>query len=146
MPRCLRDDEPETGGLGDVILGLLMKVLSACPTRIILDRASSALDPVLRQIDSLTQPVGLTGTGAPSEPVRPDQEPSLSDMLSNIQALRRFCYRPRWLQEQREGGRRTVEESKSCCGVSSDCRSASGVCRLSAPPLGTSFRRVFLIR
>ncbi|KAE8299098.1 Enhancer of polycomb-like protein 2 EPC-like [Larimichthys crocea] len=67
--------------------------------RIILDRASTSLDPVLKQMDSLTQPLCRTST-----------------ILYNIQTLRRFCYRPRPVQDQRGGGRRitgsSVEDSR----------------------------------
>lgn len=102
-----------------------------CPIRIILDRASSGLDPVLKQMDFLTKPVCRTSTCVLSDPVRLEQKPSLTNILNNIKTLRRFCYRPRPVQGQREGGRRTtgpsVEGNRPCCGLSADSSSAAGV-------------------
>nr|XP_046259577.1 enhancer of polycomb homolog 2 isoform X2 [Scatophagus argus] len=89
--------------------------------RIILDRASSGLDPMLRQMNSLTQPVCRTRTSSClfSDPVRLEQKLSLTDILNNIQTLRRFCYRPRLVQVHSEVDRRTTESSDpsrlSCC-------------------------------
>ncbi|XP_045910716.1 enhancer of polycomb homolog 2 isoform X1 [Micropterus dolomieu] len=112
--------------------------------RIILDRASSGLDPVLRQLDSFTHTVCRTGTSTCllSDPVRLELNPplssgtttaSLTEILNNIQTLRRFCFRPRPVQEQGEGGRRTtgssVEDRRLPCPLSpeSSCGSAGGI-------------------
>ncbi|XP_073330373.1 enhancer of polycomb homolog 2 isoform X1 [Pagrus major] len=103
--------------------------------RLILDRASSGLDPVLKQMDSVTQPVCRTRTSTCllSDPVTLEQKPSLANILNNIQALRRFCYRPRPAQDQREGGRRTTgfsaEDSRLTCSLTPDssCGSAGGI-------------------
>ncbi|XP_054471670.1 enhancer of polycomb homolog 2 [Anoplopoma fimbria] len=97
--------------------------------RIILDRASSGLDPVLKQLDSLTHPVCRTRTRTSNDPVTLEQKPpltsgtttpSLTEVLSNIQTLRRLCFRPRPVQGPREGGRRSTESSMedhrvTCC-------------------------------
>ncbi|TMS06247.1 enhancer of polycomb homolog 2 [Larimichthys crocea] len=95
--------------------------------RIILDRASTSLDPVLKQMDSLTQPLCRTSTSTCllNDPEKLEQKPSLTsgnttpsltEVLYNIQTLRRFCYRPRPVQDQRGGGRRitgsSVEDSR----------------------------------
>ncbi|XP_067371159.1 enhancer of polycomb homolog 2 isoform X2 [Channa argus] len=80
--------------------------------RIILDRASSGLDPEedLNQTDSVTRPVVRTKTRTC---VHLDQKHplnsgttlhSLTDILNNIQRLRRFCFRPRLPLDQREEG------------------------------------------
>lgn len=79
-----------------------------CPIRIILDRASSGLDPVLRQ---------KTSTCVLSDPVRLEQKPSLTNILNNIQTLRRLCYRPRPGQGRRPRGP-SVEENQPFCGLS----------------------------
>ncbi|XP_034418141.1 enhancer of polycomb homolog 2 isoform X2 [Cyclopterus lumpus] len=76
--------------------------------RILLDRASSVLDPVLKQLDQ-KPPLTSGATAA-----------SLTEVLSNIQTLRRFCFRPRPVQGPREGGTRTTESSLednrvTCC-------------------------------
>ncbi|XP_029282412.1 LOW QUALITY PROTEIN: enhancer of polycomb homolog 2 [Cottoperca gobio] len=73
--------------------------------RIILDRASSALDPVLKQLDSLRTRTCLLN----------EQKPSLTEVLNNIQTLRRFCFRPRALQDQREGRREPSEDRRLSC-------------------------------
>ncbi|KAM9346902.1 enhancer of polycomb homolog 2 [Symphorus nematophorus] len=92
--------------------------------RIILDRASSGLDPVLRHMDSLIRT--RTWTWLLSDPVRPDQDqdqnldPSLTKLLNNIQTLRRFCYRPRPPQDQREGGRTTPETRPGLGGITEE--------------------------
>lgn len=105
---------------------------SLCLIRIILDRASSGLDPVLKQMDSVTQPVCRTRTSTCllSDPVTLEQKPSLANILNNIQALRRFCYRPRPAQDQREGGRRTtgfsVEDNRLTCSLIPDRHCGSG--------------------
>lgn len=87
-----------------------------CPIRIILDRASSGLDPVLKQMD-LTQPVYRTSTCVLGDPVRSEQKPSLTNILNNIQTLRRLCYRPRPGQGRRTRGP-SVEENQPFCGLS----------------------------
>ncbi|XP_070694726.1 enhancer of polycomb homolog 2 isoform X2 [Pempheris klunzingeri] len=113
--------------------------------RFLLDRASLGLDPVLKQLDSLSHPVCRTWTSTwtwthpPSDPVILDQKvpppsgtscPSLTEILNSIQALRRFYYRPRPVQCQREGGRRppgsSVEDSRPTCRLSHDHDSGSG--------------------
>ncbi|XP_026150614.1 enhancer of polycomb homolog 2 [Mastacembelus armatus] len=110
--------------------------------RIILDRASSALDPVLKQLDSFTHPVFRTRTATRmhlDHPITLDQKspvtsettlPSLSEVLNNIQNLRRLCFRPRQAQEQREGGSGTtgasMDEHRLTCRPSADRNSESG--------------------
>uniref|UniRef100_A0A3P8TF84 Enhancer of polycomb homolog n=1 Tax=Amphiprion percula TaxID=161767 RepID=A0A3P8TF84_AMPPE len=107
--------------------------------RIILDRASSALDPALQQLDSLTHPVirtrTRTGTGLLGDPVTPDQRPplssgttcpSLAQVLNNIQSLRRFCFRPRPAQDHRTAGS-TPEDGRLTCRLSPDCGAAGGI-------------------
>lgn len=112
--------------------GLKAEACSLSLIRIILDRASSGLDPVLKQMDSVTQPVCRTRTSTCilSDPVTLEQKPSLANILNNIQALRRFCYRPRPVQDQREGGRRTtgfsVEDSRLTCSLIPDRHCGSG--------------------
>ncbi|XP_059198885.1 enhancer of polycomb homolog 2 isoform X2 [Centropristis striata] len=94
--------------------------------RIILDRASSALDPVLKQLDSGTRT--RTRTCILSDPVTASSSGtstlSLTQVLNNIQTLRRFCFRPRPLQDQREGGTQTTESStednRLACRLSPD--------------------------
>ncbi|KAM3608168.1 uncharacterized protein V6R79_020363 [Siganus canaliculatus] len=79
--------------------------------RVILDRASSCLDPGLKRTDSVTPPVCRTRTRT----CIPEQRPTLTRILHDIQTLRRFCYRPRTVQDLREGDTRTassVEVSK----------------------------------
>ncbi|XP_069010546.1 enhancer of polycomb homolog 2 isoform X2 [Embiotoca jacksoni] len=107
--------------------------------RIILDRASSGLDPVLKQLDSLTHPVCRTriGTCPLGDPVILDQRPpltsgtsrpSLTDLLSNIQNLRRFCFRPRPDQGLREASRTTgapLEETRLTCRLTPVHRSGA---------------------
>ncbi|KAK2840497.1 hypothetical protein Q5P01_014237 [Channa striata] len=82
--------------------------------RIILDRASTDLDPLLNQMGSFMHPVVRNKT---DNCVHRDQKlplnsgttlPSLTDILNNIQNLRRFCFRPRLPQDQREEGSRTT--------------------------------------
>lgn len=92
--------------------------------RIILDRASSALDPALRLM--LTQPLCRAGTCVPSDMERLEPKPSLTDILNDIQNLRRFCYRPRSVVEQQRGGCRTMENT-SCNDLSADSTAAVGV-------------------
>ncbi|KAI3355639.1 hypothetical protein L3Q82_004180 [Scortum barcoo] len=125
MKRIIRTEFLSSGGKLDVNICL-----------IILDRASSGLDPVLKQLDSLTHPVSGTRTSTCilSDPVTLEQNlpltsgtaaPSLTQILNNIQTLRRFCFRPKQVQDQREGGRRTtgcsVEDNRLTC-----CSSGSG--------------------
>ncbi|KAF0026987.1 hypothetical protein F2P81_021724 [Scophthalmus maximus] len=108
--------------------------------RIILDRASSGLDPVLKQLDS--HPVPKTRTGVHRDhPVPLDRKPcltagtappSLTEVLNNIHNLRRFCFRPRLHQDQGEGGTRTSrgvtldDNSLNCC-LSPDSGPAGGI-------------------
>ncbi|XP_042283121.1 enhancer of polycomb homolog 2 isoform X1 [Thunnus albacares] len=93
--------------------------------RIILDRASSGLDPLLKQLDTSTDPISRTRTSACllSDPVLLDQKPSLTsgssppsltEVLNNIQTLRRCCFRPRPAQDQRGGGSRTAGSRLTC--------------------------------
>ncbi|XP_035532411.1 enhancer of polycomb homolog 2 isoform X1 [Morone saxatilis] len=95
--------------------------------RIILDRASSGLDPVLKQMDSLAHPVFRTRTCLLRDPL--EQNPSLTEILNNIQTLRRFCYRPRPVQDQREGCKGTtgssLEDRRLTCCRSPDTNSGS---------------------
>lgn len=95
-----------------------MNCYTVCWTRIILDRASSGLDP-------LTSPVCMTSVDRHSDPLRLEQKPSLTDILNNIQSLRRFCYRPRRAQGHREQPQ--GEGSRPRCGLSAGCSSAPGV-------------------
>uniref|UniRef100_UPI0037E9413B enhancer of polycomb homolog 2 isoform X2 n=1 Tax=Semicossyphus pulcher TaxID=241346 RepID=UPI0037E9413B len=99
--------------------------------RLILDRTSSGLDPVLKQLDSLSDPVcrtrTRTRTGPLDDTVRLElkppltSSPSLPEILISIQTLRRFCFRPRLIQVQREGGREPLEEDNSLtCSLSPD--------------------------
>ncbi|XP_037618558.1 enhancer of polycomb homolog 2 isoform X2 [Sebastes umbrosus] len=97
--------------------------------RILLDRASSGLDPVLKQLDSLSHPVCRTRTRTCNDLDTLEQKPpltsgttapSLTEVLNNIQTLRKFCFRPRLVQVQREVVRRTIESSiednrLTCC-------------------------------
>eukprot|EP00064_Thunnus_orientalis_P020321 superscaffoldBa00005525_g20456 len=103
---------------------------------IILDRASSGLDPLLKQLDTLTDPISRTRTSACllSDPVLLDQKPSLTsgssppsltEVLNNIQTLRRCCFRPRPAQDQRGGGSRTAG-SRLTCRLSSHRSTAAG--------------------
>uniref|UniRef100_A0A3B4TJQ7 Enhancer of polycomb homolog n=1 Tax=Seriola dumerili TaxID=41447 RepID=A0A3B4TJQ7_SERDU len=108
--------------------------------RIILDRASSALDPVLKQLDSLAHPVFRTRTGTcvhRDHAVTLDWKPSLSsgtplpsltEVLNNIQNLRRFCFRPRPVQDQREGRTTgfTLDDNRLTCRLSPDPNPVSG--------------------
>ncbi|CAK6974017.1 enhancer of polycomb homolog 2 [Scomber scombrus] len=129
--------------------------------RIILDRASSGLDPLLKQLDTSTDPVSRTSTCLLSDPVLLDQRspltsghsapsltsghsapsltsghsappltsghsaPSLTEVLNNIQTLRRCCFRPRPAQDQRGGGNRTTG-SRLACRLSSTRNTAAG--------------------
>ncbi|XP_071328696.1 enhancer of polycomb homolog 2 isoform X3 [Trachinotus anak] len=113
--------------------------------RIILDRASSLLDPVLKQLDSLAHPVFRSRTSTcvhRDHPVTLDRKPfltsgtplpSLTEVLNNIQSLRRFCFRPRPVQDQTEGGSRTtgptLDDNRLTCRLSPDhtCVSAGGI-------------------
>uniref|UniRef100_A0A665X805 Enhancer of polycomb homolog n=1 Tax=Echeneis naucrates TaxID=173247 RepID=A0A665X805_ECHNA len=102
--------------------------------RIILDRASSVLDPALKQLDSSNHPVFRTRTNAcvlrdldqkPSGPLLP----SLTEVLNNIQNLRRYCFRPRQLQVQRDTSSRTTglaPVNRFTCRLSPDHHSESG--------------------
>ncbi|XP_076603297.1 enhancer of polycomb homolog 2 isoform X2 [Chaetodon auriga] len=107
--------------------------------RVILDRASSRLDPVLKQMDSSVQSVCRTRTGTclPNDTVTLDQDPSmtsgtttpsLTKILNNIQTLRKFFYRPKLLQDQREGGRGTTwsSDNRLTCCLSPDDSGGSG--------------------
>ncbi|KAL0963909.1 hypothetical protein UPYG_G00315240 [Umbra pygmaea] len=89
--------------------------------RVLMDRASSELDSVLKQLDSATRP------GPPDlpDPRLPSQNhktlsgstSSLADILSNIQALRWRCFRPRPSQgdcsEDRTTGRPSMDSRLS---------------------------------
>ncbi|XP_034741667.1 enhancer of polycomb homolog 2-like [Etheostoma cragini] len=69
--------------------------------RMVLDRASSALDPVLQQLDSLTDPVCRTllrGSLSPGSSFS-----SLTEVVNSIQTLQRFCFRPKRVHVRREG-------------------------------------------
>ncbi|XP_070770851.1 enhancer of polycomb homolog 2 [Enoplosus armatus] len=141
LPQCLRHSLTE---LPPHWMGLSRRRIGR-GGRILLDRASSGLDPVLKQLDSLTHPVCRTRTRTSTcllnDPVALQQKPpltsgttipSLTAVLNNIQTLRRFCFRPRLVQDQREGGRRTtgssVEENRLACFLSPDnCGSAGGI-------------------
>ncbi|KAA8577599.1 hypothetical protein FQN60_007333, partial [Etheostoma spectabile] len=74
--------------------------------RMVLDRTSSALDPVLQQLDSLTDPVCRTllrGSLSPGSSFS-----SLTEVVNSIQTLRRFCFRPKRVHVQREGDSRST--------------------------------------
>lgn len=103
----------------DVVNQRLLHVI-----RIILDRASSALDPALRLM--LTRPLCRAGTCVPSDMERLEPKPTLTDILNNIQNLRRFCYRPRPVVEQQGAGCRTMENT-SCNDLPADSTAAEGV-------------------
>ncbi|KAF1383077.1 hypothetical protein PFLUV_G00150580 [Perca fluviatilis] len=95
--------------------------------RMVLDRASSALDPVLQQLDSLTDPVCRTRTRTL---LRDSLSPgssfsSLTEVVNSIQTLRRFCFRPRRVQVQREGDSRTTRSLP--CHLSPSNASAGGI-------------------
>ncbi|KAM7407997.1 hypothetical protein PAMA_003638 [Pampus argenteus] len=92
--------------------------------RIILDRVTSGLDPLLKQLDTSTDPISRTSTCPLSDPVLLDQKaplasgsspPSLTEILNNIQTLRRCCFRPRPAQEQRGRGSSTTGSRLTCC-------------------------------
>ncbi|XP_044072500.1 enhancer of polycomb homolog 2 [Siniperca chuatsi] len=143
LPQCLRHSLTELT-LPPHWMGLSRRRIGR-GGRIILDRASSGLDPILKQLDSLTHPVCRTRTSTCllSDPVTTELKPpltsgttapSLTEILNNIQTLRRFCFRPRLVQGQREGGRRTtgssVEDNRLTCCLSPDdnnCGSAGGI-------------------
>lgn len=92
-----------------------------CPIRIVLDRASSVLDPVLHQMDSVTNPVFRTGTHVHQKGVNSGTNlPSLTEVLNKIQNLRRFCFRPRPAQDQKDVDSRTTG-STSCQSADSNC-------------------------
>nr|XP_019962205.1 PREDICTED: enhancer of polycomb homolog 2 isoform X1 [Paralichthys olivaceus] len=88
--------------------------------RIVLDRASSLLDPVLKQLDSRTS---LHRDLVPLDRKPPlsigSAPPSLTEVLNNIQNLRRFCFRPRPCHDQREGV--TLDDSRLACRLTSAC-------------------------
>ncbi|XP_071755020.1 enhancer of polycomb homolog 2 isoform X1 [Centroberyx gerrardi] len=93
--------------------------------RVVLDRASSGLDVVLKQLDPdvLTPPVSRTGApdlhdtpllaqrASPSSAASAAAASSLAEILSNIQALRWRCFRPRPVQDQGNGDCRTGRPS-----------------------------------
>ncbi|XP_059896695.1 enhancer of polycomb homolog 2 isoform X2 [Gadus macrocephalus] len=96
--------------------------------RVVLDRASSGTDAVLRQLD----PEVVTQPGATDSPAPPQRGPggqrcapstSLSEILDNIQALRWRCFRPRPSQDHNQASKTSR--------LSTDCRLAA---RLSACP------------
>uniref|UniRef100_A0A6Q2X437 Enhancer of polycomb homolog n=1 Tax=Esox lucius TaxID=8010 RepID=A0A6Q2X437_ESOLU len=91
--------------------------------RILMDRASSELDTVLKQLDSAV----YTSFGRPGPPDCPDpwlssqnhktmprSGSSLADILSNIQDLRWRCFRPRPTQGDCTGDRSTGRPSVDC--------------------------------
>ncbi|KAG7280154.1 LOW QUALITY PROTEIN: hypothetical protein CRUP_037738 [Coryphaenoides rupestris] len=92
----------------------------SCGIRVILDRASSAADTVLRQLD----PDVVTAPGATDSPGLPQRAPgprcapgsSLSEIMDNIQALRWRCFRPRPSQDHSQASRSGR--------LSTDCRLA----------------------
>ncbi|KAG7234337.1 hypothetical protein INR49_004908 [Caranx melampygus] len=110
--------------------------------RVVLDRASSALDPVLKQLDSLAHPVLRTRTSTivhRDHTVHLDRKPaltsgttlpSLTEVLNNIQNLRRFCFRPRPVQDQRGQGSRTtgftLDNNTLTCRLSPDRSPVAG--------------------
>ncbi|XP_008284192.1 enhancer of polycomb homolog 2 [Stegastes partitus] len=139
VPPCLRHSLTELS-LPPHWMGLSRRRIGR-GGRIILDRASCALDPTLQQPDSLTHPVSRTrtrtGTCLLGDPLSPDQRPplssgttcpSLAEVLSNIQSLRRFCFRPRPAQDHRTTGS-TPEDSRLTCRLSPDlsCGPAGGI-------------------
>ncbi|XP_077947164.1 enhancer of polycomb homolog 2 isoform X2 [Gasterosteus aculeatus] len=82
--------------------------------RIILDRASSGLDPLLKDLDSLTHQVCRNRTRTCNDLVTLEQNPpqtsgTMAPCLT--ENLRRFCFRPRPAQGQREGSKRTTKLS-----------------------------------
>ncbi|XP_029980992.1 enhancer of polycomb homolog 2 isoform X2 [Sphaeramia orbicularis] len=87
--------------------------------RILLDRASCSLDSLLNQLDTYPGSWTRSRTVYPNEPVDLDQKllmnsssiPSLSQALKNIQTLRRCCFRPRPIQNQRITDSRTAGPS-----------------------------------
>lgn len=80
-------------------------------------------------MDSVTQAVCRTSTRVLSDPVRLVQKPTLTNILNNIETLRRFCFRPKPNQGQTEECRKTpvscVEENR--LRLLADRRSAAGV-------------------
>lgn len=104
--------------------------------RVVLDRASSALDPALQQLDSnplLTTHVAAAASrdhahldrkqAPPPAPGAPP--PSLTDVLNNIQNLRRFCFRPRPGPDQRGRGF-TQDNNTLTCRLSPERGAAPG--------------------
>ncbi|XP_026232196.1 enhancer of polycomb homolog 2 isoform X2 [Anabas testudineus] len=92
--------------------------------RIILDRAFSGLNPVLNHMESVTHPVVRT-TANGQKPLNSGATlPSLTEVLNNIQNLRRFCFRPRPAQDQREVGSRItgcmLNDNRLTCRMSPD--------------------------
>ncbi|XP_040005003.1 enhancer of polycomb homolog 2 isoform X2 [Xiphias gladius] len=139
LPLCLRHSLTELS-LPPHWMGLSRRRIGR-GGRIILDRASSVLDQVLKQLDSLAHPVFRNSTSPRvhrDQPVTLDQKPSLTsgttlpsltEVLNNIQNLRRFCFRPRPVQDQREGGRGTggftLDDNRLTCHLSPDHNSGS---------------------
>ncbi|KAM4609319.1 enhancer of polycomb homolog 2 isoform 2-T2 [Polymixia lowei] len=79
--------------------------------RVILDRASSGLDVVLRRMDpdgasDAPASPALTQRAPPRSAGSGDAASSLAEILSNIQALRWRCFRPRPAQDQGSGDNR----------------------------------------
>ncbi|XP_037344514.2 enhancer of polycomb homolog 2 isoform X5 [Pungitius pungitius] len=77
--------------------------------RVILDRAFTGLDPLLKELESLTHRVCRTRTS--NDTVTLEQNPpqtsgTTAPFLTEV--LRRFCFRPRPAQGQRKGGSRTT--------------------------------------
>ncbi|KAM4558852.1 enhancer of polycomb homolog 2 [Odontesthes bonariensis] len=125
-PRCLRHRLAELSQAPHW-MGLTRRRIGR-GGRIILDRASSGLDPVLRQLDSLAHPVWRGSTCLLRDQLTPDLKPSpsfrttrtsLAEVLNNIQTLRKFCFRPRSTQNHRDEARRstgsTQQDSRTTC-------------------------------
>ncbi|KAJ3592330.1 hypothetical protein NHX12_007457 [Muraenolepis orangiensis] len=89
--------------------------------RVVLDRATSGTDTVLRQLDPdvVTAPGAADSSGLPQRASGPCCAPgsSLSDILDNIQALRWRCFRPRPSQDHSQASRTGR--------ISADCRLAT---------------------
>ncbi|XP_040912274.1 enhancer of polycomb homolog 2 isoform X2 [Toxotes jaculatrix] len=115
LPLCLRHSLTELS-LPPHWMGLSRRRIGR-GGRVILDRASSVLDQVLKQLDS-AHPVFRTSTCVHwDRPVTLDRKPSpasgiplpsLTEVLNNIQNLRRFCFRRRRPQDRGHGVRGTT--------------------------------------
>ncbi|XP_072253707.1 enhancer of polycomb homolog 2 [Leuresthes tenuis] len=126
-PRCLRHRLTELSQAPHW-MGLTRRRIGR-GGRIILDRASSGLDPVLRQMDSLAHPVWSGSTCLFRDQQTTDLKcppsfrtirTSLTEVLNNIQTLRKFCFRPRSTQNHRDEARRSTGSTRldnrtTCC-------------------------------